>query len=308
MQIYRFDKSKLKKINQKPFKLEKHLQNLLASNLKEIMELTVVKNEFTIKNNRIDTLAYNEYNKSFTIIEYKRNKSTSIIDQGFAYLKLVLENQAEVILEYNEQLKKNLKRRDIDWSQTRVVFVSPSFTYIQIQASDFKDSPIELWEAKQYDDNIIVIIAIKKSQGAPSIKTIMKGKAEYNEIANQINVPTEEDHLINISEEIVELYEKFRTAILNLDDGIEIIPQKRHIAFKKDGNIVDIGIFKKSLNLWVNAKKGTIHDTKGLTRDVEKISHHGSNGHYEIKVTNDEQLEYIMSLIKQVLLLKNHLK
>ena len=58
----------------------------------------------------------------------------------------MLENEADFILEYNEQLKRNLKRDDVDWTQTRVAFVSPFFTDNQIQASNFKDMGIELWE------------------------------------------------------------------------------------------------------------------------------------------------------------------
>jgi len=57
----------------------------------------------------------------------------------------MLENKADFIVEYNEQLKSNLKRDDVDWSQTRVAFVSPAFTDIQIGATDFKDLAIELW-------------------------------------------------------------------------------------------------------------------------------------------------------------------
>jgi hypothetical protein len=54
------------------------------------------------------------------------------------------------IVEYNEQLKKNLQRTDLDWTQTRVAFVSPSFTENQILATNFKDIAIELWEVKRY--------------------------------------------------------------------------------------------------------------------------------------------------------------
>lgn len=45
---------------------------------------------------------------------------------------------------------------------------------------------------------------------------------------------------------------------------------------------------------------GQIDDAKGVTRNVSQIGHYG-NGDYEIKVTDTRNLEYIMSLIKQVL-------
>ncbi|MCC8133830.1 MAG: hypothetical protein LIP04_09870, partial [Tannerellaceae bacterium] len=126
-----------------------------------IMGYLFIKSEFTIKNNRIDTLAFDEDNRSFVIIEYKRDRNYSVVDQGVSYLNLMLEYKADFIIEYNESQKKSLKRSDVDWSQSKVIFVAPSFTDFQRQSSNFKDLPIELWEIKQFENDIIVINPIK---------------------------------------------------------------------------------------------------------------------------------------------------
>ena len=55
---------------------------------------------------------------------------------------------------------------------------------------------------------------------------------------------------------------------------------------------------KKALKLWINLKTGELDDPKHLTKDVSHIGHWG-NGDYEIQVKDDENLEYIASLIKQ---------
>ena len=102
------------------------------------------------------------------------------------------------------------------------------------------------------------------------------------------------------SDETVELYQKFRDAILNLADGIEVKPLKSYIAFKKDTNIACMYIKKNQIKIWVGAKWGVIDDAKGIARNVADIGHWGT-GDYEIQVTDDKDLEYIMSLIKQVL-------
>ena len=140
MNLYQYDKINLKTLKEKPFKLEKDIQNIFEVNLDSIMGLQIVKSEFTIKNKRIDTLAYDKQSKAFIIIEYKRSKNISVVDQGFTYLSIMLENKADFIVEYNETLKQNLKRRDVDWSQTRVVFVSTGFTDNQKTATNFKES------------------------------------------------------------------------------------------------------------------------------------------------------------------------
>lgn len=100
---------------------------------------------------------------------------------------------------------------------------------------------------------------------------------------------------------MIELYEKFKNAILNLADDIEIKPQKLYIAFKKGKNIADLCILKKTLKIFINSKLGQLDDPKKLTQDVSKIGHWG-NGDYQIQVDSDKDLEYIMSLIKQVIL------
>ena len=300
MNIYQVDGLKLAEIEENPFKLEREIQNVFEDNLQEIMGLTLVRSEFTIKNKRIDSLAYDEQAKAFIIIEYKRDKNISVVDQGFTYLSLMLENKADFIVEYNEQLKRNLQRNDVDWSQTRVAFVSPSFTENQILATNFKDIAIELWEVKRYSNNTLVINEVKKSRSAESIKPLAQQNAELKRVTDEIKVYTEDQHLDYASEEMAELYEKFKNATLNLADGIEVKPQKDYIAFKKDRNIVCYELQKKQMKIFVGAKWGTIDDSKGLARDVSQVGHYGT-GDYQIQVDNDNDLEYIMSLVKQTL-------
>ena len=262
--------------------------------------MTLVRSEFSIKNRRIDTLAFDEVTNAFIIIEYKRDKNISVIDQGFTYLGLMLENKADFIVEYNEQLKRNLKRDDVDWSQTRVVFVSPSFTDFQIEATNFKDIAIELWEVKQYANGTVAIQELKKSKGAESIKPLAQQNKDFKQVVDQIQVYTEERLLDSTTPEMAELYEKFKAAILNMGDDLEVKPLKYYIAFKRHRNLVDIEIQKKSLKIFLNAKWGALDDSKGIAKDVSSIGHSG-NGDYQIQVDSDADLEYIMSLIKQVL-------
>ncbi|MCP9762299.1 DUF5655 domain-containing protein [Lacihabitans soyangensis] len=300
MALYINQTGKLKEVKEKPFKLEKDIQKVFEANLYSVMGLDLVKSEFTIKNKRIDTLAYDPQACAFIIIEYKRDKNISVVDQGFTYLSLMLENKADFIVEYNESLQQNMKREDVDWSQTRVAFVSPSFTENQIQATNFKDIGIELWEVKQFENDTIAINPIKKSVAAESIKPLTQQTQSLKNVTAEIKVYTEKDHIEKGSDLTAELYEKFKTAILYLTDGIEIKPQKFYIAFKKGKNITDIAILKKSLKLFINIKAGQLDDPKKLAQDVSIIGHWG-NGDYQIQVEDDKDLEYIMSLVKQAI-------
>lgn len=300
MKIFKQNGSKLEQLPESPFKLEKNLQQLFEENLTLLTQYQFIKSEFTIKDRRIDTLAFDPESNAFVIIEYKRNQNMSVVDQGISYLNLMLEYKADFIVEYNETKKISLKREDIDWSQSKVMFVSPSFTDFQIQASNFKDLPIELWQINRFAQNIITVNVINKSKSAPSIQQIKNENSIEAALSKEIQVYTENDHLDKKSDEIKELYEDFKQAILNLIPNAEIKATKLYIAFKKNSNIIDIQIQNKQLKIWINLLKGELDDPKKLTRDVSKTGHWG-NGDYELIVKDTKNLEYIMSLIKQAI-------
>ena len=55
-------------VKEKSFKLERDIQRLFEQNLQIIMNLEMVKSECTIKDRRIDTLAFDPQEMSFVII------------------------------------------------------------------------------------------------------------------------------------------------------------------------------------------------------------------------------------------------
>ena len=156
MAIFNIQNGKLIAIKEKNIELEKNIQKLTEENLDVVFGLDFVTTEFSLGSFRLDTVAFDKESNAFVIIEYKRDKSFSVIDQGYAYLALMLNNKADFVLEYNQQKKQNLKKEDIDWSQSRVVFLAGSFTTYQQNAINFRDLPIELWEVKVYDNSTVL--------------------------------------------------------------------------------------------------------------------------------------------------------
>ena len=300
MKIFTSKKGQLSQLKQQKFKLEKDIQRLFEENLTLLSGYIFIRSEFSIKNSRIDTLAFDPETQAFVIIEYKRQQNSSVVDQGISYLNLMLEYKADFIVEYNEKQKFPLKRNDVDWSQSKVIFVSPAFNDFQIKATNFKDLPIELWEVNRFDNDIITLNIINKSKSAPNIKAVSIEKNEEFSTLKEIKVYQESDHLSDKSDFIQELYEDFKQGILNLDPDIEINTRKLYIAFKKDRNIADIRIQQKNLKIWINLPYGELDDPKNLAKNVSNTGHWG-NGDYEITIESTQYLEYIMSLIKQAI-------
>ncbi|MEG1942020.1 MAG: DUF5655 domain-containing protein [Cetobacterium sp.] len=290
--------NKIQKLELDEFKLEKELQLFIENNLEELLNLEIVKSEFSIENYRVDTLAFDKENKSFVIIEYKRGNSYSVIDQGYSYLATVLNNKAELILEYNERKGKSLKRDEIDWSQTKVIFISQNFTKYQKDSLNFKDLPIELYEVKKYDGDIILFTSINKKENVESINVISKKDIAIAKVAKEIKTYTLEDHFINSNENTVEIFNIYKEKIEEMLPEIEVEPKKLYIAFKLNRkNLVDFKLQKDMLKIWINAKEGILDNSKKIAKNVAKIGHWG-NGDYELTIKNLEGVEYILSLIK----------
>lgn len=301
MAHYIFESGKMINLAENQFKLEKEIQKIVEDNLKLTFDLQYVRSEFELHGLRVDTLAFDKQSNSLVIIEYKQDKRFSVIDQGFAYLSLMLNNKADFVLEFNEKTKSQFKKEDIDWTQSRIIFISQSFTNYQRQAINFKDLPIELWEIKRYEDKSISLNQLISPASSESIKTVSKTDTIVEKVSREVKKYTEDDHIAGIPESILELYNKFKDMVLSIADGIVVRPRKWYIGFVAKTNFTDVLLQKSKIKIWLNLKKGAIDDPKKLARDISTVGHWG-NGDYEISISDDKNLEYIISLIKQAYL------
>lgn len=286
-----------KELKQEDFKNEKELQNFFENNIETILGYKFIDTEFIVGDFRIDSLAFDEESKSFRIIEYKNVKNHSLVDQGYTYLKLMLERKADFVLQYNIKTKSSLTTQDIDWSQSRIIFVSPIYTAYQLNATDFKNIPVDLVKVTRYEDNIIEIDFIKKTSNI-KVQDIQMESIQ-NDVNKEIFVYTEEDHLSKVSDNIKRVYEELKTRILELDD-IDVEAKKLYIAFKGMRNITDIEIHKNKLKIYINMKKGTLNDPLNISKDISDIGHWG-NGDYCIIIDKKDDIDNVIPLIKQSL-------
>jgi predicted transport protein len=302
MKLFNINGNSLERVYADSFKLEKDIQELVEKNTETLFGFEFVKSEFTVDTFRLDTLCYDEENQSFTIIEYKKDKNFSVIDQGYTYLSLLLNNKAEFILEYNESKEKSLKRDDVDWSQSRVIFISPKYTDYQKHSVNFKDVPFELWEIQKYKNGTVGLIQ-HQAESRESIQATSSGQSDsvLKSVSKQVKIYDEEYHLTKSKSrppEIPELYYKVKERILDLGEDIEMKYLAQTIQFKVNRSIVDLIIYNSGIIAVINMKKGELDDPRGETKDVSEKGHWG-NGDYKYKFTPGKELEYGIYLIKQ---------
>jgi len=297
MPIYKNEKGKLGLIKEVPIKLERDLQKLTEENLGLVFGLKFVCTEFSLHNSRIDSLAFDEETNAFVIIEYKRERNFSVIDQGFSYLSLMLQNKAEFIQEYYERIGKNLTRSEVDWTQSRVIFISQSFTTYQQNAINFKDLPIELWEVNKYDNDTILYKQLKSSDRSESINKISKNKT-IESVSKEVKVYSVDDHVSGINKNIVDLFYSLRDMIMVLDDGIEERAKKKYIAYRTQSAFLYLHLQQGQIKLHLIVPVDKLDDPKKMARDVTNVGHYGG-GITEVLLNKEEDLNYVFNLIEQ---------
>ncbi|MBW6442147.1 hypothetical protein K0B04_04590, partial [Patescibacteria group bacterium] len=282
-------------------KLEKNVQKLVEDNIEEVFGYQFISTEFQLNNLRVDTLAFDPESKAFILIEYKKDRSFTVIDQGYAYLALLLNNKADFVLKYNEERNKNLRKDDIDWSQSKVVFVANSFTKYQQEAIGFQDLPIELWEAKMYESEFVSFNQIRAPEKSESINTVTKNK-DFERVSREVKQYTVKDHIRENWNKTQALFEEFSERVLELDSRLEIHAVKSYISLRI-GNKNMINIRPKSNKLTVEFLRSQPKDFNDPEKRVRyfKNSYKYYNQHVSLfDIEEDDQIDYALMLTKQV--------
>ena len=293
----------LETIKEVDFSSEKELQSLCENNLKTLLNLEFIATEFSVTNFRLDTVAYDEEANAFVIIEYKNKKNSSVIDQGYSYLSVMLNHKADFVLEYSRKTNKVHNIDDINWEQSKVIFISPHFTNYQMNSINFKDLPIELWKIKKYNNDNMSFEQIKSINATANISEIAPVKTSQNtiQVAQVTKTYTEDEHIAIGLPQIRDIYSTIKEFILTEDEEIVVKNTKLYIGFYKNRRcLVSIKIQKSSLIVWLNTDVDKVDDEKKLVRDVSNIGHQG-NGNSEIKISDDSNMGYIQDILRKYL-------
>ncbi len=300
MAIFSLKEQKLSRVKERIIDLEKDVQKITELNLEEIFGLKFIYSEFTILNFRIDTVAFDESTKSFVIIEYKKDKNISVVDQALSYLSVMLNNKAEFVLLYQEKTGKNIKREDIDWSQSKIILVADSFTNYQENAIGFKDLPIELYEVKLYENNLISYNPVKNSlRKFATLKSIKQTK-EVEETLREIKEYTLSDHLKKEWQTSERIFNKLKEEVSSIDAITEKIT-KMYIAYsKEDSNksFFEIVVQKQGLKIYLRPAINKLKSPHFSLSDCSKVGH-WTNGNTSFIIEKLEDIPYALDLIKQ---------
>lgn len=246
MKIFQEKSGKLNELqikikNGENFDNEKAIQGLIENNLGIIFtDLEFIKTEHQIDDLRIDTIAFDKNRNSFVIIEYKNKKDEDVLAQGISYYQLLQNKKAEFVLLYNKIKNAHFETREINWDDTRIIFIALTFTKYQKMASGFAGLPTEFYIIKKYENDVTTLdrIDIKSEDSIATGET--KPKTKSRDI---IGVYTEEEYLAGeyettpASEQTKALWYELKNSILETFSKLEFRQKKKYGGFySKDDN------------------------------------------------------------------------
>lgn len=302
--LYKEENGIISAMEQEPFALEKELQAFFERNMYELTGYRFLETEFTVGSYRMDSIAYNEETDAFIIVEYKRGRNESLVDQGYAYLKTLLDRKAEFVLLYNEKTGASKLKKDFDWSQTKIAFVSPAFTKNQKDATAFNGMAFELYEVKRYQKNIYSVVQINQQKVAKS------------EFENEI-IPAGNTTMAVVSKELVEYdfqflcdaaqcnayvretYEEVKNRILEIYPELQESFRKNYCSLKMDNvhNLVAFWLKKDWIEVVFSARIGDLKDPYGVIYDISNRK--WSAAQYAMKIKPGTDPDMVVDLVKQ---------
>ena len=311
MDLYNLKTNKLEEVQRVSFKLEKDIQTLVEKNVEVLFNLELISSEFSVGGFRLDSLCFDNENNSFVIIEYKKGSSYSVIDQGYSYMSIMLNNKSDFILEYIEKTGKSLKKDEVDFSQSRILFISPSFNSYQKNSINFKDVPFELWEIKKFSNGTISLNQ-HISSSKESIQNIEGNKNSLiKDVSREVKNFEETDHTLKSNKSLIKNWEKLKEKFEEME-GVELVPKKNYITLMYGNKTVWYCSFRKE-KIWLECVRGnnrtdgstsknffTMDDPKEISEEYSWTWKNGVKGNtYRLQFFKDSDIEYFIYLMKQ---------
>ena len=152
--------SELAELDDVGFGDENQLHKLIERNIGMLFHgLTFLKREFReLDGGRHipDTVAFDEKQNTFVVIEYKNKLDRGVIDQAKAYLKYMKKNRHALVMEHiKSEGKGRLDLESYNWDVYAII-MAPEFSLNQIDSAE-DDRSLELHEIKRYDAGVMMV-------------------------------------------------------------------------------------------------------------------------------------------------------
>ncbi|MGY6662469.1 MAG: DUF5655 domain-containing protein [Glycocaulis sp.] len=274
--------------------LERGLQTLFETNLEALLGVRFLASEYaTTHGGRMDTLGVDE-NGYPVIIEYKRDRSENVINQGLFYLDWLMDHRGDFeILVRDRYGKENAAL--IEWSAPRLICIAADFTKYDTHAVKQMSRNITLIRYKRFGSDLLLLEQLTEvSAASPSTPGSVTGPAKSN------RYKTVSEMMLDAGGDLANLFADVETFMLGLGDDVTKKTLKNYFAFRRIKNFACVEV-KTTLNLvrlYLKIDPSTVALEDGFARDVRHVGHFGT-GDLEVTLKSHADLERAKPLIEQ---------
>jgi predicted transport protein len=298
LKLFRAQSGTLAELESSSAPLEKGLQTLFERNLEALLGVRFLASEFVTSNGgRMDTLGIDE-NGCPVIIEYKRDRSENVINQGLFYLDWLVDHRGDFELLVLKRYGKEVADL-IEWSSPRLICIAADFTKYDVHAVKQMARNIELIRYRRFGEDLLLLdqltsVSPSNSPVAATVNTTIPGNAPVH------RYKTISENMEGASEALANLYADLENFLLGLGDDVTKKTLRLYIAFQRIKNFACVEV-KPSLDvlrLFLKLDPTTLQLEAGFTRDVRNIGHYGT-GDLEVTLRSQSDLERAKPLIVQ---------
>lgn len=264
---------------------EKQLQKLVEKHLNSFFECNLLKSFYKIPNGEIDTLAITEDGVP-CIIEYKHKKEDTIINQIIFYYDWSQERSTK--FEFEKLVRENENTKgSVDWSKIRLICIAKKYSKRDISLIKRLETDVECYTYTYHEDELDVHLDPFVNQHK---------KRSYGKKTSLRKEVTLKDHRNKAKEKGNKLLDKLREKVFELGNDIMEGFTPEYVKYFITTVFLTVHVRRNWLiiNLRVNEK--TFIDPKNLAKDISKNKWSVTR---EMKISNEEELEYSIQLIKQ---------
>jgi len=272
--------------------LEKSLQTLFERNLEILLGVRFLASEYVTSNGgRMDTLGIDE-NGFPVIIEYKRDRSENIINQGLFYLDWLMDHRGDFEILVRDRFGKEAAD-GIEWSAPRLICIAADFTKYDTHAVKQMSRNIELIRYRGFGEDFLLLdlLTAVSTKPLPMVDASTGKPRKYK---------TNAEYLADADRPLANLYADLEAFLMGLGDDVVQKELQFYFAFKRIKNFACLEVKPQLhvIRLYLKVDPSSVALAEGFTRDVRNVGHFGT-GDLEVTLKNHDDFERAKDLIIQ---------
>lgn len=289
MPVFETDDGRVAQLEPAPFGNEDELQAFFEENLEALLGVRLVATEYVTgekHGGRIDTLGLVEEGNP-VIVEYKWDKSDSVMNQGLYYVDWLIDHRGDFELAVQKKFGSGVK---VSWQNPRLVLVASRYTKYDTYAVNQLRPNIELLRYQRYSDgtfvleNIVEPISAKLQKPGAGPVVPVHGEEQYGL----------DYHQAKTKPELWELFLDLRDRLLALDGVEERSNQKSQITYRTTKSFAAIALKKSFIQCQFKGPE-RVDDPKRRAEDIRSF-----NWGYQwiVKIKSADDLDYAFKLLR----------